>query len=434
MPPDLAAWATPDRWNLHSRPVPRPLDTVTSIDVYDFDNTLFLSPSPNPALFDQTTIGRLQVPDVFSAGGWWHNECTLRELGRGFDDEIKRQWRGYWNEAVAAEVARSVADPGTLTILLTGRGRARFGSIVEAMVNSRAMAFDMLVLKPTELGLSTLNYKNKFMETTILACPGLRNVRMFEDRGYHVREFNVALARLQKDFSRRHGQPFQYSVRLIKAEAAMLDPARELRMVQRMVREQNDRASRDAGGAALATVSLAPDTQSVAFSVAEESRQALLDLALAQRAGDGSPLPFISLLNVGLRTAENTLTVIAAFNKARAAGHEPAAVTEFAVVAAGLYADAYYAVRIQPDVAEDAGWTTWTDFVNPVVLVAANVGAAECARLSLNPRSCAISRETEAKVAAALQPVAGPRVRVVCTSRSRWRLDLGARKQRRKKK
>lgn len=48
---------------------------VKRIEIFDFDNTLFCSPLPNPALWHRSLIGRLMSPEV----GWFRDVRTLSE-------------------------------------------------------------------------------------------------------------------------------------------------------------------------------------------------------------------------------------------------------------------------------------------------------------------------------------------------------------------
>lgn len=42
---------------------------MRTVHVYDFDNTLFLSPLPNPKLWSGPSLGQLQQLEVFVNGG-----------------------------------------------------------------------------------------------------------------------------------------------------------------------------------------------------------------------------------------------------------------------------------------------------------------------------------------------------------------------------
>ena len=90
---------------------------IRALHIYDFDNTcsqpesrdgehrclyslVFRSPLPNPKLWNPYSASRLQNQDVFSSGGWWHDERILEATGEGIDAEEPRAWSGWWNEQI----------------------------------------------------------------------------------------------------------------------------------------------------------------------------------------------------------------------------------------------------------------------------------------------------------------------------------------------
>ena len=62
-----------------------------------------MSPLPNPKLWSQPTIGKLQSQDCFGGGGWWHDERILAATGDGLEKEEPRAWEGWWNEQVVGQ-------------------------------------------------------------------------------------------------------------------------------------------------------------------------------------------------------------------------------------------------------------------------------------------------------------------------------------------
>lgn len=68
-----------------------------TVNVFDFDQTLFQSPLPNPALWDPSFIGIL-TSWAYCGTGWWHNPGTL-EMGPEIEASL---WDGWWNEAIVS--------------------------------------------------------------------------------------------------------------------------------------------------------------------------------------------------------------------------------------------------------------------------------------------------------------------------------------------
>ena len=87
------------RWSCNGKELP-PIATVKAIHVYDFDNTLFQSPLPNPQLWNSSTVGFLQSYECFVHGGWWHDPSILSSTGEGIEKEEPRGWKDWWNDEI----------------------------------------------------------------------------------------------------------------------------------------------------------------------------------------------------------------------------------------------------------------------------------------------------------------------------------------------
>lgn len=61
---------------------------------------VFLSPLPNPQLWNGPSIGFLQAYESFANGGWWHDPNLLAATGDGMEKEEPRAWEGWWNEQI----------------------------------------------------------------------------------------------------------------------------------------------------------------------------------------------------------------------------------------------------------------------------------------------------------------------------------------------
>src|SRR3712207_2723881 len=72
---------------------------LTRLDIFDFDNTLFKSPVPNPQLWDSHFLGLLMGYGRVGKG-WYHDLRTL-ELGEQVESS---GWAGWWNEEVVSTI------------------------------------------------------------------------------------------------------------------------------------------------------------------------------------------------------------------------------------------------------------------------------------------------------------------------------------------
>ena len=84
-------------------------------------------------------------------------------------------------------VRLSVEQNDALTVLLTGRGERGFSSLIQRMVDSKSLDFDMVCLKP-EVGPhnqrfpSTLQYKQAFLRDLLDVYCHANEIKVYEDR------------------------------------------------------------------------------------------------------------------------------------------------------------------------------------------------------------------------------------------------------------
>lgn len=74
-----------------------------------------------------------------------------------------------------------------LTVLLTGRNEGNFAELINKMVDSRGLEFDLIGLKP-EVGpagqrlVNTMSFKQAFLDDVIFTYKNADEVRIYEDR------------------------------------------------------------------------------------------------------------------------------------------------------------------------------------------------------------------------------------------------------------
>lgn len=225
--------------------------SIKAIHVYDFDNTLFSSPLPNPQLWHPACLGLLQAWEVFAQGGWWHNVDILASTGGGVDIEEPRGWKGWWNESVVELAENSISDKEVVTVLLTGRGESNFADLINRMCNARQLDFDMIVLKP-EVGPagqqfpSTLDFKQSYLRDLVLTYHNANTLKIYEDRVKHVKAFRDFFDRMTKSlstFSQAGASPergpLQADVIHVCELKSSLDPQAETTAIQKAVNYHN---------------------------------------------------------------------------------------------------------------------------------------------------------------------------------------------------
>ncbi|KAF9892964.1 hypothetical protein FE257_000556 [Aspergillus nanangensis] len=221
---------------------------IKAIHVYDFDNTLFLSPLPNPQLWNGPTIGFMQAYESFANGSWWHDPHLLAATGEGVEKEEPRAWKGWWNENIVQLVELSMKQKDALTVLLTGRSESGFSELIKRMVKSKKLEFDLICLKP-EVGpngerfSTTMAFKQSFLEDLILTYEQADEIRVYEDRPKHAKAFREFLDQLGRNVQSTHvpspRKSFNPEVIQVVEGTLYLSPVTETAEVQRMINSHN---------------------------------------------------------------------------------------------------------------------------------------------------------------------------------------------------
>ncbi|KAF4456587.1 hypothetical protein F53441_1331 [Fusarium austroafricanum] len=237
------------RWSVLNSPLPA-VDKIKSLHVYDFDNTLFKTPLPNPQLWNGPTIGTLSNQETFVNGGWWHDSRILAATGEGIDVEEKRAWEGWWNDKIVDLVKLSMKQKDALCILLTGRSERGFADLVKKMVMAKGLKFDMIGLKPAvsptnQKFQSTMHFKQLFLGALMETYKQADEIRVYEDRPKHTKGFRDFFAEFnrQQNMTPTRG-PITAEVIQVADCATTLDPVIEVAEIQHMINVHNEMVSK----------------------------------------------------------------------------------------------------------------------------------------------------------------------------------------------
>ncbi len=235
------------RWSCHSRDLP-PVSLVKALHVYDFDNTLFMSPLPNQKLWTGQTVGFLQTQECFLNGGWWHDQRILEATGEGIEKEEPKAWEGWWNEQLVNLVELSIQQKDALTILLTGRAEHNFADLIKRIAASKKLPFDMICLKPQtgpnnqKFG-STMLYKQALLRDIVHTYKDADEIRIYEDRPKHTKAFRDFFETFNKTLlsptAPTPRKPITAEVIQVADAVTTLDPVIETAEVQRMINNHN---------------------------------------------------------------------------------------------------------------------------------------------------------------------------------------------------
>ncbi|KAI5466454.1 hypothetical protein BGZ63DRAFT_347250 [Mariannaea sp. PMI_226] len=238
-----------NRWSILNKPLP-PVESIKALHVYDFDNTLFKTPLPNPLLWNGPTIGQLSNQQVFINGGWWHDNRILAATGEGIEKEEPRAWEGWWNDKIIELVRLSVMQKDALCVLLTGRSEHGFADLIGKMAKSKDLDFDMIGLKPrvspTNQGFSsTMHFKQLFLEALMETYKDAKEIRVYEDRPKHTKGFRdfFAAYNQKQNITPTRGQLIADVIQVVDTSTT-LDPVVEVAEVQRMINIHNNIVSK----------------------------------------------------------------------------------------------------------------------------------------------------------------------------------------------
>ncbi|PFH62991.1 hypothetical protein XA68_10403 [Ophiocordyceps unilateralis] len=233
------------RWSVLNKQLPAS-ENIKTLHVYDFDNTLFKTPTPNPFLWNVTTISKLSSQYSFLNGGWWHDSRFLAATGEGVEKEQPRAWEGWWNETIVELVRMSMQQSDALCILLTGRAENTFADLIKTMIASKGLEFDIVGLKPSaspanETFRSTMHFKKLFLTSLVETYRDATKIQIFEDRPKHAamfRDFFTEFNRRQTHSPTRG--PLAADVVQVLDTCVRLDPVTEVAQVQHMLNQHNE--------------------------------------------------------------------------------------------------------------------------------------------------------------------------------------------------
>jgi hypothetical protein len=181
----------------------------------------------------------------------------LAATGAGVDVEEPRAWDGWWNERVVDLIQLSMQQKDALTVLLTGRGENNFGELLQRIVRSKGLEFDIICLKPAagpnnQKFSTTMSFKQVFLESLMETYRGAEEIRVYEDRINHVKQFRNFFTEYNM---RQNGVggvptrgPITAEVVQVADGAMQLDPIRETTEVQRIINDHNDAVSKGRPG------------------------------------------------------------------------------------------------------------------------------------------------------------------------------------------
>lgn len=186
------------------------------LNIFDFDGTIFYSPSPNPANWDRKTLGKLKGEIRRGGYGWYQNPITLDD--RYIDEDA-------FVEEIVTEVNKSMSDPNAVTVMLTGR-TTEYEAQIKKLLHQKGLEFDGYGFKT---GGTTMGFKQDFVRDLIEKYNPSR-VTMWDDRDKHIPRFEKFLAEMQEIYPLKG-----YNVVHVMTKDYYIDEHRERKLVEELM-------------------------------------------------------------------------------------------------------------------------------------------------------------------------------------------------------
>jgi len=187
------------------------------LNIFDFDGTIFYSPSPNPELWDNKTLGKL-TGEIRSGGyGWYQNPITLDD--EFIDDDA-------FVDEIVYEVRKSMDDSNSVTVMLTGR-TSEYEPQVKKLLQQEGLKFDEYGFKT---GGTTMGFKQDFVRNLIEKYRPSQ-VKMWDDRNKHIPRFEKFLDEMQDIYPFIKG----YDVVHVMTNDYYIDEPREKKLVEKLM-------------------------------------------------------------------------------------------------------------------------------------------------------------------------------------------------------
>lgn len=171
---------------------------------------------------------------MLHGGGWWYNPLVLRNAGEGWDVESTRQWEGLWNEDIIELLRLSNEDENTLTIVMTGRQKKTFTSLIMDILEGKELAYDALILKTGDFE-STMSFKSQVLIELLQTYGKVEEVVIYDDRKSHLNGFQTLL----NNYISSNNSKLIYNMVPVFTQPTFLDPKVERALVEETIERHN---------------------------------------------------------------------------------------------------------------------------------------------------------------------------------------------------
>jgi hypothetical protein len=147
----------------------------TKLYIFDFDGTLFRSPS-EPALWK---------------GGWWGKEASLSPPC--VPQTPEGDW---WVSEVVSQARAAISDSSALSVLMTGRSADVFSSRVNELLSGAGLNFSQVLLSNSY---DTVSFKSGEILRILKETPSIKSVVIFDDRKSYLAKYSSLISEFNSE-------------------------------------------------------------------------------------------------------------------------------------------------------------------------------------------------------------------------------------------
>ena len=145
----------------------------TTLDVFDFDSTLYESPQP---------------PPNYTGPYWWGSKTSLETLNQGL-----------WIEETVNDAMSSINDLTHLSVMLTARAaRSDLMFLINKLLREKGLMFDRTFFKNTQQ--KSPIFKAEIVGMLLDAYPNITKVNLWEDNEDNINAIKTKCQELGVDF------------------------------------------------------------------------------------------------------------------------------------------------------------------------------------------------------------------------------------------
>lgn len=174
---------------------------ATTLCIYDFDHTLFKSPTP---------------PEGHK-GAWWQDRVSLTDPV--VPENPSDNW---WINQTVSKLEEDLADPTKYCVLMTGRGSQLHNEVIR-LINSKGLKIPEIYTNNMGLATNTGTFKTRKIRQILAKMPQVTKIEFHDDRIKHLQHFEQTFGQ-QYDIETDHITPDKAQLQEVKKQKKLEPP------------------------------------------------------------------------------------------------------------------------------------------------------------------------------------------------------------------